>query len=68
MKDEIFGPILPIITVNSAINDGIDLINKGPSPLTSYIFTKDSKKVNRLINETQSGSVLVNDVIMHYGE
>lgn len=59
MQDELFGPILPIITVDSAINDGINLINKGREPLTSYIFTRDDRKVQRLIKETQSGSVLV---------
>ncbi|KAI6170669.1 Aldehyde dehydrogenase [Aphelenchoides bicaudatus] len=67
MRDELFGPILPIITVDSATNDGIRLINKGREPLTTYIFTRDDKKVQRLIKETQSGSVLVNDVLMHYG-
>jgi acyl-CoA reductase-like NAD-dependent aldehyde dehydrogenase len=67
MRDEIFGPILPIITVKSALDDGIHLINKGPNPLTSYIFTRDNNKAERLIQETQSGSVLVNDVLMHYG-
>lgn len=59
MRDELFGPILPIITVQSALNDGIHLINKGQEPLTSYIFTRDDRKVHRLIKETQSGSVLV---------
>lgn len=68
MKDELFGPLLPFVTVDSPINDGIRLINSGTNPLTSYIFTRDSRKSDRLINETQSGSVLVNDVLMHYGK
>jgi acyl-CoA reductase-like NAD-dependent aldehyde dehydrogenase len=59
MRDELFGPILPIITVQSALNDGIHLINKGCEPLTSYIFTRDDRKVQRLLKETQSGSVLL---------
>ncbi|CAB3396990.1 unnamed protein product [Caenorhabditis bovis] len=64
MKDEIFGPVLPIITVSN-ISEAISIINDGEKPLAAYIFTRNEAKVNRLLNETSSGGVTVNDVIMH---
>lgn len=64
MHDEIFGPVLPIITVKN-LCESIDFINKGEKPLAAYIFTKDEAKVQRFLNETTSGGVTVNDVIMH---
>ncbi|KAI6218617.1 Aldehyde dehydrogenase [Aphelenchoides besseyi] len=67
MKDELFGPILPIITVPQPTSDGIKIINAGHNPLAAYIFTKNNHKIQRLIDETQSGGVVSNDTMMHYG-
>ncbi|XP_014212498.1 aldehyde dehydrogenase, dimeric NADP-preferring isoform X1 [Copidosoma floridanum] len=66
MKEEIFGPILPIITVSNAY-EAIKFINERDSPLTLYIFSKDTNVQNLFIKQTQSGSVCVNDTIMQYG-
>lgn len=63
MQTEIFGPILPIVTMAS-FDEAIWHIKTGEKPLAAYLFTRDENKVNRLINETASGSVCVNDVIM----
>lgn len=63
MTDEIFGPLLPIITVD-AIEDAIPLINSRSKPLAMYIFTKDMGLENRLLNETTAGSVCINDGMM----
>jgi acyl-CoA reductase-like NAD-dependent aldehyde dehydrogenase len=63
MKDEIFGPILPILTFQT-IDDAIKIIKEGEKPLAMYYFGNphgtNAKKVQ---NETSSGSFVVNDVV-----
>ncbi|MCY7294723.1 aldehyde dehydrogenase family protein [Alteromonas sp. a30] len=63
MQEEIFGPLLPIITVDS-IDEAIPIINRRAKPLAMYIFTKDMGLENRLLNETSAGSVCINDGMM----
>ncbi|XP_033234269.1 aldehyde dehydrogenase, dimeric NADP-preferring isoform X2 [Drosophila pseudoobscura] len=65
MEEEIFGPILPIYTVESAY-DAIKFINARESPLVLYIFTSETEVQNLFVNGTQSGGMCVNDTIMHY--
>ncbi|WCJ36899.1 Aldehyde dehydrogenase family 3 member F1 [Euphorbia peplus] len=65
MTDEIFGPILPIITVNK-IEDSIEFINSRPKPLAIYAFTKNDKFSKRLEADTSSGSLIINDAIIQY--
>ena len=62
-QEEIFGPILPIVTVES-VDEAIDFIKAKPKPLSLYIFTQNKTKMNRIIDNTSSGSVCVNDVIV----
>ncbi len=64
MEEEIFGPILPIITYQD-LNQAIADIKKRPKPLACYIFTKDKQKANKLIHEVSFGGGCVNDVLMH---
>ncbi|ETN85334.1 hypothetical protein NECAME_16807 [Necator americanus] len=65
MKDEIFGPFLPILTVKS-FDESLDYVNDHEKPLGAYLFTKDLEKVTkRFLRETSSGGVTVNDVMMH---
>lgn len=64
MQDEIFGPILPIVTVDS-VDDAIAFIVKKPKPLALYTFAKDDKINSRIIEKTSSGGVCVNDVTWH---
>ena len=49
MQEEIFGPILPIINVNSA-SEAIEFINKREKPLTLYLFSEDSNIQEMFIN------------------
>ncbi|KAM7413727.1 hypothetical protein PAMA_020891 [Pampus argenteus] len=65
MQEEIFGPLLPIVTV-SDMDDAINFINEREKPLALYIFCSDKKAIKRMIEETTSGGVTVNDVMMHY--
>jgi len=64
MQDEIFGPILPIITVNS-IEEAINYINNRPRPLALYSFAKNQKMTQKLLENTTSGGVCVNDTMWH---
>ncbi|CAK9314192.1 unnamed protein product [Citrullus colocynthis] len=65
MRDEIFGPILPIIGLDK-IEDSIDFVNSRPKPLAIYAFTKDKAFQRRLVSETSSGSLTFNDAIIQY--
>ncbi|CAL0322132.1 unnamed protein product [Lupinus luteus] len=65
MTEEIFGPVLPIITVEK-IEDSIEFINSRPKPLAIYAFTKNKTLQRRMISETSSGSVVFNDAILQY--
>jgi len=64
MNDEIFGPLLPIITYNN-LNEAITFINQRPKPLALYVFSTKSKVIDQIIAETSSGGVCVNDTISH---
>ena len=63
MQEEIFGPLLPIITVDK-IDDAIALINQRPKPLAMYLFTKDLHLEGRVLNETTAGNMCINDGMM----
>lgn len=64
MQEEILGPILPIITVK-CVDDAIDFVNARERPLTLYIFSESEDAVNKVLGSTISGSVCVNDTLMH---
>ncbi|KAI5098864.1 fatty aldehyde dehydrogenase isoform X2, partial [Silurus meridionalis] len=65
MQEEIFGPVLPIVTVND-VNEAIRFINEREKPLALYVFSSDKKVIKRMLGETSSGGVVVNDVMIHY--
>ncbi|XP_057978337.1 aldehyde dehydrogenase family 3 member F1-like [Malania oleifera] len=65
MTEEIFGPLLPIITLNN-IQESIEFINSRSKPLAIYAFTKDEAFKRQILSETSSGSVTFNDVIIQY--
>ncbi|XP_075760768.1 aldehyde dehydrogenase family 3 member A2 isoform X2 [Pelodiscus sinensis] len=65
MQEEIFGPLLPIVTVKSP-DEAIQFINQREKPLALYLFANDKKMIKRMISETSSGGVTANDVIMHF--
>ncbi|MGB1244526.1 MAG: aldehyde dehydrogenase family protein [Porticoccaceae bacterium] len=65
MQEEIFGPLLPIITY-SDINEVISYINAKPKPLALYIYSKDNKLTDKVIRETSAGDTCVNQTVMHF--
>ncbi len=64
MQEEIFGPILPIITYDD-FKDVIPLLINKEKPLALYIFSNDKKKINNIISKLSFGGGCINDVIMH---
>jgi aldehyde dehydrogenase (NAD+) len=66
MQEEIFGPILPIIEY-SDITEAIALINSRPKPLALYLFSQNKHLQKRVLQETTSGGVCINDTVMQVG-
>jgi acyl-CoA reductase-like NAD-dependent aldehyde dehydrogenase len=64
MEDEIFGPILPILTVQN-VDEAIQFINARDKPLALYVFSNNSSVVEKVLNSTSSGGVCVNDCVFH---
>ncbi|MEM7412363.1 MAG: coniferyl aldehyde dehydrogenase [Myxococcota bacterium] len=64
MNDEIFGPVM-IVKSYDRVEDCIDYINDRPTPLGLYYFGKDHAEQEQVLNQTLSGGVTINDVIMH---
>ncbi len=65
MQDEIFGPILPVMTF-SELHQAIDYINKGEKPLAAYYFGENKKTQKEFLRETYSGDSGINEVVMHF--
>lgn len=63
MQDEIFGPILPIVTVES-MDHAIAFINNRPRPLALYLFTDSDKLEQQFLNQTTAGNMCINDTMM----
>lgn len=64
-QEEIFGPILPIITFRE-LSEAILLINSKPKPLALYFFGTNSKPMDQVIRETSSGNLVINDCVLHF--
>ena len=62
MKNEIFGPVMPLMTYKD-FDESIAYINKRPKPLAMYYFGSDDNEINQLQNRTSSGSLVVNETI-----
>lgn len=64
MQEEIFGPILPILTFDR-LEEAIALVRRFPKPLALYLFTRDRETERRVLAELPFGGGCVNDTIMH---
>ena len=64
MAHEIFGPILPVLTVDS-LDSAADFVNGGAKPLALYLFTASRVVAQALVDRVPSGGVVVNHVAMH---
>jgi aldehyde dehydrogenase (NAD+) len=64
MTEEIFGPILPVLTVQS-LSEAIAFVKARPKPLAAYLFSSKRADRERLINEVSSGGTVINHLAMH---
>lgn len=64
MQEEIFGPILPILTVDS-LEEAYHFVKSRPHPLAFYLFTSDPSVEKRFLKEVPFGGGCVNDTIIH---
>jgi len=64
MRDEIFGPVLPVKTYHR-IEEAIDYINARPNPLSLYYFGANADRRDTVLQRTRSGGVTVNDTLLH---
>ncbi len=64
MKEEIFGPILPIISFTT-LNEEVERLKTMPSPIAVYYFTSDRNKQNYLLENVLCGSVCINDCVVN---
>jgi coniferyl-aldehyde dehydrogenase len=66
MQHEIFGPILPILSYRT-LDEAIARINALDRPLALYPFGHDSAQIEKILTQTLSGGVTVNDTLLHFG-
>ena len=64
MQEEIFGPVLPILTVDS-MEEALAFVNSRPKPLALYIFTQDKQVERMFLKRASFGGGCVNDTIIH---
>lgn len=64
MKEEIFGPLLPILTFYD-MKEVIQMVNARPRPLALYYFTKDKKREAQILKHISYGGGCINDTVVH---
>jgi len=67
MQDEIFGPVLPIVPYRG-IDQAFAYINQRPRPLALYYFGYNKREQDRVLHETHSGGVCLNDTLLHVAQ
>jgi aldehyde dehydrogenase (NAD+) len=64
MREEIFGPVLPIVTVDS-MDDAIAHVQSGPKPLAVYLFSESRANEERVLSEISNGGTVINQLMYH---
>ena len=64
IEDEIFGPILPVISFDN-LDDVISKVKKKEKPLALYIYSKHKKIINKILNEISFGGGAINESLVH---
>lgn len=67
MQAEIFGPILPVVTYDT-FDEALTCINTHPRPLALYYFDNSKSRTRKLLEQTTSGGVCINDCIFHFAQ
>jgi aldehyde dehydrogenase (NAD+) len=64
MKEEIFGPVLPIMTYKN-LDDALKIVNEKEKPLALYVFSGKSKVADYVVDNTSAGGTCINDNLVH---
>ena len=67
MREEIFGPVLPIVTYRH-LDEAIAYVNARPRPLSLYVFDDDRARVARVLSACTAGNVAVNDCVFQFAQ
>jgi len=67
MRDEIFGPLLPLKPYRT-LDEALAYVADHPRPLALYYFDDDAARTERVVNESMSGNVTVNDTVLHIAQ
>jgi coniferyl-aldehyde dehydrogenase len=67
MQEEIFGPVLPILTY-TRLEEALAYVNAHPRPLALYYFGHDRETIDRVLSETTSGGVTINETMLHFAQ
>lgn len=67
MQEEIFGPVLPIVEVET-YDEAVDYLNDRPRPLAMYLFDRNQDRIESVLERTHAGGVTVNDCLLHCAE
>ena len=65
LQEEIFGPILPLVTYKT-MEEAVTYINAKEKPLALYIFSKDKKQIDFILNNTRAGSTAINHNLVQF--
>ena len=67
LQEEIFGPILPIVTTKS-LNEALNYINDRPQPLALYYFGHNKDEQQLVLDQVRAGGVCINDTVSHFAQ
>ena len=67
MQEEIFGPLLPIVTYRE-LDEALNYVGERSQPLAFYYFDYDGDRVDRVLQKTQAGGVTINDTLFHIAQ
>jgi aldehyde dehydrogenase (NAD+) len=65
MTEETFGPILPIVPVDSW-SQAVEMVRERPKPLALMVFSNNAEHVEEVTRRTSSGSLVINDAVLHF--
>ena len=66
MQEEIFGPVLPVVTFSSP-DEALAVINGKEKPLALYIHSRSRRNIDYLMERTSAGDTIINDVMLQFG-
>lgn len=64
MQEEIFGPVLPVISVRS-VDDAVSKVNSRPKPLAIYVFSRSQSAARKVVDAVPAGGAVINHAAMH---